>query len=121
LLEDQLLEAMKKAKAAGDTGFNRPVSQPQPLAQPSPTQEIKVETLRSVHGNTGKVYPTTPASSTSYEGKTASEMLAEVREWDKQEKAAVDSSKATAWDSVKGAAGISTEGDVKLDAKVDAA
>ncbi|MBZ0175612.1 MAG: hypothetical protein OI860_00755 (plasmid) [Candidatus Methanoperedens sp.] len=32
--------------------------------------------------------PATPASSITYEGKIASEMLAEVREWDKQEKAA---------------------------------
>lgn len=62
---------------------------------------------------------TTPASSTTYEGKTAAEMLAEVREWDKQEKAAVDSPKATG-DSMKGTAKISTEVEVKLDAKVDA-
>lgn len=92
LLEDQLLEAMKAAKAAGDTGFNRPISQP----QPSPAPEIKVETLHIVPENI------TPAPSTTYEGKTASEMLAEIHEWDKQEKAAVDSPKV-ARDSVKGA------------------
>jgi hypothetical protein len=47
LLEDQLLEAMKTAKAAGEKGFNRPIS-PQPSDQPSSTPEIKAETLRSV-------------------------------------------------------------------------
>lgn len=92
LLEDQLLEAMKTAKAAGETGFNRPVSQ----AQPSPILEVKVETAPGVPQNVS------PASSTTYEGKTASEMLAEVHEWDKQEKAAVDSSKAPTEDSMKG-------------------
>ena len=96
LLEDQLLEAMKTAKAAGETGFNRPIPEPQPSDQPLPTPEIKAETLCSVPENKGTVYPATPTSSTTYEGKTAAEMLAEVREWDKQEK-----------------------GDVKPDAKVD--
>ena len=91
LLEDQLLEAMKTAKAAGETGFNRPVS------QPSSTPEVKVETLPGVPENTSPAYPTTPASSTGYEGMTAAEMLAEVHEWDKQEK-----------------------GDEKFEAKVDA-
>ena len=95
LLEDQLLEAMKTAKAAGETGFNRPISQPQPSDQPLPTQEIMAEALCSVPENTDTVYPATPASSTTYEGKTPSEMLAEVREWDKQEKNVVDSSKAS--------------------------
>ncbi len=103
LLEDQLLEAMKTAKAAGETGFNRPISQP----QVSPTPEVKVETSTGVPENTSPAYPTIPASSTGYEGKTAAEMLAEVHEWDKQEKAAVDSSKADG-DSVKCADGIST-------------
>jgi len=115
LLEDQLLEAMKTAKAAGETGFNRPVSQP----QPSSTPEVKVEISPVVPENIGQAYPTIPASSTGYEGKTAAEMLAEVHEWDKQEKAAVDSSKA-AGDSVKCADGISTQVDVKPGAKVDA-
>ncbi len=95
LLEDQLLEAMKTAKAAGETGFNRPISQPQPSDQPLPTPEIMAEALCSVPENTDTVYPATPASSTTYEGKTPSEMLAEVREWDKQEKNVVDSSKAS--------------------------
>ncbi len=108
LLEDQLLEAMKTAKAAGETGFNRPVSQP----RPSTTPEVKVEIPLSVPEIISQAPSTTPGSSTDYEGKTAAEMLAEVRVWDKQEK--------TAGDSVKGASGISTEGDVKLDAKVDA-
>lgn len=120
LLEDQLLEAMKTAKAAGDTGFNRLFSQPQPLAQPLPTPEVKVETPPGVPENIGNAYSTTPASSTSYEGKTAAEMLAEVSEWDKQEKAAVDSLSPAAGDSVKGTDGISTEVDVKLYAKVGA-
>ncbi len=96
LLEDQLLEAMKTAKAAGETGFNRPISQLQTSAQPLPTPEVKVDTPRSVPENTSPAYPATPASSTTYEGKTAAEMLAEVREWDKQKK-----------------------GDMKPDAKVD--
>jgi len=112
LLEDQLLDAMKTAKAAGETGFNRPVSQPQPSAQPLLTSEVKIEISPVVQENIGPAYPSTPASSTTYEGKTASEMLAEVRVWDKQEK--------TAGDSVKGASGISAEGDAKLEAKVDA-
>ncbi len=104
LLEDQLLEAMKTAKAAGETGFTRPVvSQPQPSVQPLLTSEVKIETPPGVQENIGPAYPTTPASSTTYEGKTASEMLAEVHEWDKQEKAAVDSSKAAIEDSMKGA------------------
>jgi hypothetical protein len=98
LLEDQLLEAMKTAKAAGETGFNRPISQP----QPSPAPEVKVGTPLGISENIS------PASSTTYEGKTASEMLADIHEWDKQEKAAADSPKADAEDPVKGAAGIST-------------
>ncbi|MDO9097934.1 MAG: hypothetical protein Q7U60_07420 [Candidatus Methanoperedens sp.] len=61
LLEDQLLEAMKTAKAADDTGFNRPVSQPQPLAQLLPTPEVKVETPPGVPENIGNAYSTTPA------------------------------------------------------------
>lgn len=101
LLEDQLLEAMKTAKAAGETGFNRPVSQPQPSAQPLLTSKVKIETPPSVQENIGPAYPTTPASSTTYEGKTASEMLAEVHEWDKHEKAALETSKAATGDSVK--------------------
>jgi len=117
LLEDQLLEAMKTAKAAGETGFNRPISEPQPSAQPLSTPEIKVETPCSIPENTIPTYPATPASSITYEGKTAAEMLAEVREWDKQEKDAVDSLSPAAGDSVKGTDGISTEVDVKFDAK----
>jgi hypothetical protein len=88
MLEDQLLEAMKIAKAAGDTGFNRPISQPQ-------SPEAKAETPLGVPENIN------PACSTTYEGKTASEILADVHEWDKQEKAATR-------DSVKDADGIST-------------
>lgn len=103
LLEDQLLEAMKTAKAAGETGFNRPISQP----QVSLTPEVKVETSPGVPENTSPAYPTTPASSTGYEGKTAAEMLAEVHEWDKQEKDAADSPIPAAEDSVKSAYGIS--------------
>jgi hypothetical protein len=115
-----ILEAMKTAKAAGETGFNRPISQLQTSAQPLLTPEVKVDTPRSVPENTSPAYPATPASSTTYEGKTAAEMLAEVREWDKQEKAAVDSLSPAVGDSVKGTDGISTEVDVKLDAKVGA-
>jgi hypothetical protein len=91
LLEDQLLEAMKTAKAAGETGFNRPI----PELQPSPTPEINVETTPGIPEIFSQVQSTTQASST-YEGKTAAEMMAEVREWDKQEKGDVDSPKATA-------------------------
>ncbi len=80
---------------------------------------MKVETPLTVSENISPAPPTTPASSTTHEGKTASEMLAVVHELDKQEKAAVASSKA-AEDSVKGEAGISTVVDMKLDAKVDA-
>lgn len=111
LLEDQLLEAMKTAKAAGETGFNRPV----PELQPSSTPEIKVDTPPGIPEMISQVQSTTPASSTGYEGKTAAEMMAEVREWDKQENVAADSSKAATVDSVKGAFGMSLEGDVKLE------
>jgi outer membrane murein-binding lipoprotein Lpp len=116
MLEDQLLEAMKTAKAAGETGFNRPVTQP----EPSPAPEEKVETSPGIQENNSQAFSTTPASSTTYEGKTASEMLAKVREWDKQEKAAVDSPSPTAGDTVKGADWTSALVDAKLDPKVDA-
>lgn len=82
LLEDQLLEAMKTAKAAGDTGFNRPISQPQ-------SPEVKVETPSEDPDNAN------PMHSTDYEGKTASEILSEVHVWDKQDKAAMGSPKST--------------------------
>lgn len=111
LLEDQLLEAMKTAKAAGETGFNRPI----PELQPTPAPEIKVETQHGVQEIFSQVQSTTPASSTGYEGKTAADMMAEVREWDKQENVAVDSSKTATVESVKGAFGMSREGDVKLE------
>ena len=109
LLEDQLLEAMKTAKAAGETGFNRPVP------EPSSTPEIKVDTLPGIPEMISQAQSTTQASSTGYEGKTAAEMMAEVREWDKQENVAADASKAATADSVKGAFGMSLEGDVKLE------
>jgi len=111
LLEDQLLEAMKTAKAAGETGFNRPIPEP----QPSPTPEIKVDTPPGIPEMISQAQLTTTGSSTGYEGKTAAEMMAEVREWDKQENVAADSSKAATADSVKGAFGMSLEGDVKLE------